>query len=700
MASEFNAVRARLGTLFRDYIQSEWLIPVPDQEVTPIETLIDRLAFSLSAAIDHDSHAHDASTSTAATICDRMTLLYGRMWRHVNVRSIHRFWFDLVGPAPAAVYQHLHRLLLHGQLVDHDGCPDAYVTLENFRHWRGIRTLFVHGEESEVFNAQSATRSAIRLRHALGQAKGSTSVHVHRIPDYGHMDPILADDAATRSFTHVTRFFAGELDRSTDAQADDDPSFFDESKTRCGPVLRSARVDGPHIVLRYWIEELTDRTALPEMHELVPGTPVAITEVTPLDVEIGCRWFDVTYESSQAPLDAAHVERLLSPTRAVSFLTGSCYYPGTPFDHVAADRTFAGMNALLDSGTPCDAFFLLGDAIYADATAGILDPLSWRDRYINRYRRALNAPAASQLFRRVPTHFAIDDHEIANDFQGPVSPSEPSTRSLHRQRQRSLRSGRLDAAHLTFALRAARSWLGLAHSAEGVDRLWYVGDRSLLSAPFFVMDTRSERRRATPTAPASMFQHDQLEALEQWLNDLEGVDGPKFVFMGAVIAPLTRDMHTPGMRWRDDNFAAYPADLANLVRCIVHARSQGLIFISGDLHLSCTAELVLHYEDHEPLRAWQVVASGLYSPLAFVNTGPSDIDWLKLQRIELPRGAIQYSATPLTNHRSHFLRISIEESSDSWTARATAYDEHGKYLAHALHGPRVRVGTAPEHERA
>ena len=81
------------------------------------------------------------------------------------------YWQDLVGRAPGAVYRHLHHMLMSERIVDREG-DDVYLTSLNIPRWHGIRTLFMHGEKSLVFNPQSATRSAIWLRDHLTPPPG------------------------------------------------------------------------------------------------------------------------------------------------------------------------------------------------------------------------------------------------------------------------------------------------------------------------------------------------------------------------------------------------------------------------------------------------------------------------------------------------------------------------------------------------
>src|SRR5262249_9520071 len=139
----------------------------------------------------------------------------------------------------------------------------------------------------------------------------------------------------------------------------------------------------------------------------------------------------------------------------------SCSYPGTPFDRELADTAFAGMDQLLRSGENCDLLFLIGDQIYCDASAGLFDPVSWRDRYTVRYVDAFNAANKRAVLGNIPTHFALDDHEIANDYCGPVAaPAPDRKKSVNVARSRKIRSGDIVKEHLDFARLTAASYMG------------------------------------------------------------------------------------------------------------------------------------------------------------------------------------------------------------------------------------------------
>src|SRR4029450_10626502 len=90
----------------------------------------------------------------------------------------------LMGPGAGDVYRQLYYFALHERLTDHEG-RNTYLTEANIRaNWKEIPTLFFHGEESMVFNPQSAERSAIRLDAIINRdpVDRQTPVRLLRVP--------------------------------------------------------------------------------------------------------------------------------------------------------------------------------------------------------------------------------------------------------------------------------------------------------------------------------------------------------------------------------------------------------------------------------------------------------------------------------------------------------------------------------------
>lgn len=760
--SPANAVRAKLGVFIRDWLNDSFFDPIipPADAIDGQQSLIDRLGFSLARLGENVDGRHcevdDPGLSNA--ICDRMTFLYGRMWKHGNVKQLHPHWRDLVGRAPGTVQRHLYYMLLHGRVADSKGV-NTYLLEAQLKNWLGIRTLFMHGEDSRVFNPQSATESAVRLcrvfRYLRKEEKRAnpadveevTPVRLKRIKDYGHMDVILADNAADVSFPYVREFFRGGFDHGDSSgdlhldeiRASDDPHRVAERELNAGPVLRAARVENENFIIRIWTEMPSDDTSAVEDMDFSPFKPSSRTRVEVPGVAMEYRWVDITvpisqyrrfevrakvggsltkgfesvqdYHGQQSSDDVAEeteetetvevdddamlrlpswAQRLIKKPNDCHFIVGSCRYPGTPFDRECADQAFEGMLQLLHSNADIDLLFLIGDQIYADATAGVLDPTPWRDRYVDRYRSAFHSRAVAAVLRAIPTHFAIDDHEFADNFAGPVN-------LPHASELNQLKGGGIDREQFEFAKNVATCYMdsgrnampfgsGIAGPKTPEDRsstFWYaLDDQTEITCPAFVLDTRAERSRASGADTARLMSKRQMAAFTSWLIAKAKDPRPKFVFLGSPIVPLTRDFDAAGIWMRQDGPTGYPDELAAIVRVIVENRIQRVVFVGGDAHLSCTATMELEISPGDGIQAFHVVSSGLYCPLPFANMDPDDVYWKRRSTIPLPGCAIHYTPERLIAGPPHFVRVSAKPIDNSqWTISVEAYDSTGSIKA-------------------
>ncbi len=763
--SPANRVRAKLGVFFRDWLSDVYFDPIIQSEdkIGATQSLLDRLGFSL-ARLGEDidgGHQVDESATFEDAICDRMTFLYGRMWKHQHIEALHKHWKDLVGRAPGTVQRHLYYLLLHHRVVNREGL-NTYLLDNNVRHWQGIRTLFIHGEDSRVFNPQSATESAVRMRAVLDFLEGAstppkTPVGLRRIPDYGHMDVILANSAPQESYRYVEEFFDGQFDRgrssasglhldSIDSGAD--PHGLAKTKLLTGPIMRAARLDGNDLILRMWMERPIDNTspdcgvsissiARQNVEPIYPKVPKNLGNYSWVDVRLpadayktiaarakpGGSVISSFLDTQQAHLgfleglnsgkdtlsaladaegcahavkgqghDPSWLRRLKEHHRDCHFLVGSCLYPGTPFDCSGSDQAFAGMLQLLSQPVDCDLLFLIGDQIYADATNGLLDPTPWRDRYVDRYRAAFRSAAVAGVLNALPCHFAIDDHEFADNYAG-YTPSG-QVHSVAKQEAfeiAALKTGGMGQDQFLFARDVARAYMGSARGAKAFgnstapdDAFWYaLDDQAEISCPAFILDTRSERKRAAKGTPARLMSDEQMKAFIHWLSEHKSDARPKFVFFGSPIMPLTREAFHRGVWMRQDGPTGYPDELSEIVRHIASEAIQRVIFVAGDPHLSCAATMELS-AGNKCVSALHIVSSGLYSPLSFANMAPSAVDWSRQgaapSRISLPGAQIEYRPYLLTSGAPHFLRVSAIPEDRVWRIRVQAYDGSGDQL--------------------
>ncbi len=105
----------------------------------------------------------------------------------------------------------------------------------------------------------------------------------------------------------------------------------------------------------------------------------------------------------------------------LSFLLGSCRYPGLFWKQKRSDRIFKPMleHCRNDSNEGGARFVLMvGDQIYADMFSRMV-PIGLADtfeEFQDRYLTAFGSPNMRRLLRRVPTYMILDDHEIEDNW--------------------------------------------------------------------------------------------------------------------------------------------------------------------------------------------------------------------------------------------------------------------------------------------
>jgi len=791
VASPANLVRMKLGAFARAWIPMDLLDPAlrPADALRPAIAMLDRMAFSFSRIGETGARGDERHRGKARGhhgICDRMTFFYGRMWRHENLEpSVHRNWHELVGRAPGEVYQQLHSLLERGRILDDEG-NNAYLTQENVQaHWADIPTLFLHGDESDVFNPQSATQSAVWLEQAL-QSSGVPApgpVYLRRIPGFGHMDPILARTAHVEAFPLVDDFFRNGRPRETQGDFDlvgkehADAEIDQDLET--GHAVRGAWLtDRGTIAVRYWFETFRfntvpgaprprapwkndpvqiwlcgvsrwfhwldvesdadgyvvprfvhrDRAVGPEL-EMLPAR-IELGEFAGLSDEEADRRIDSLITGSVEPDPPPWYRRLADRLEgkdgaedSFNFLVGSCRYPGVPVERENADGVFAGMlKHAEDPVRSLDLAFFLGDQIYADAYADAFDDDDWRERYHRNYSKAFGSENMAKLLRALPVHFAVDDHEIVDNYSG-GSRTHLQSRPRSSRGPQDLTPALITGDQVSFSLKAARSYMSSAREKAPVGRasqppqgsLWYELDHGReVNFPCIVLDTRTERtlryahlHGAGNRRPAMMGDA-QLAGLLAWLRKAhaEAEDRPKFIFAGQVVVPVANELVAHGNLFRaSEGFLGYPDTLRVIIDHIVKDRIRNVVFVGGDLHFSCVAELELELDEHEPVTAWQIVSSGLYAPMPFANANPAaytwwhdTLDWVETKPACRPRDAtVRYRAEVVTTCPAHFVEVRVEPAARGsgldWLVQVSAYDRMGEKLPRPHRLPEPQTGN-------
>jgi choline dehydrogenase-like flavoprotein len=331
------------------------------------------------------------------------------------------------------------------------------------------------------------------------------------------------------------------------------------------------------------------------------------------------------YGRAQWPSSAVHSLVDAEAAQRVTFAAACCRYPGWAVDRHRADDAARELATWARDGSEIAPAFglLLGDQIYADATAGLVDPLAAVERYFERHREAFSrglrralAPrdeALGDLLATLPMYLTQDDHEFRDGW--------PDSGALGRGQTPGSRS---DRHSLRVARDAVRGFqrLHMPAALPGCDQS-YRFDQGPVR--FFVLDTRSGRR-VLPDGRRCLLDPRSLDAIENWLAQPEAADRLNCLASGSVIVPRLVPGSDPSDP-RDDSAAWAPDDRKALLEIVqrwaTHDAPRRTLLLSGDYHLG--AALTLHIGGRAVAAA--VVAPPLYAPLLYANSAPRSL-WL------------------------------------------------------------------------
>jgi hypothetical protein len=337
--------------------------------------------------------------------------------------------------------------------------------------------------------------------------------------------------------------------------------------------------------------------------------PLAVRELPePMRKEIR-RALEGVLRAPKRSLEDGVVELMPPGGSGFAFAVASCQYPAGFLDGEPAERSYRKLARCLERRDPAlrpRLVLLLGDQIYADATAGLFDPSAEHDRFDLPHQRLLAMPSFRSIARRVPVHAMLDDHEIEDNWE-PTPGDAENAEKLDKGRAAYVRYQRLADPRI----------------APGGTRLWHHFEAD--GVPFFVADTRTGRepRDAASVERAHIMDEEQLLALLAWLDAWRESPAPKFIACPALPLPRHRRAAQHGFAasaLRSDAWDGYPATLERLLMKIVEAQVSHVVFLSGDEHLSLVARATLRVDGHEPVVVHSVHSSALYAPYPFANS--------------------------------------------------------------------------------
>lgn len=446
----------------------------------------------------------------------------------------------------------------------------------------------------------------------------------------------------------------------------------------------------------------------------------------------GFRWNDM-------PWYKKHMNQSDGCADKISLLLGSCLHPGTSFERRKSDQVFKGLSiqaGLLANrqgkfiADGADALVLLGDTIYADATASLFDPHSYYERFRVRYRTAFGGKYAKHLMANLPTHFVIDDHEIINNWQGVDDPSKTIRTGFERQSHEYQFDTAVDEAW-HFLRRPKHGW---RRSGDQKPPLW--DEFQVSGFPFFSFDTRTERSSESSRMDVeALMGKTQIEHFTDWLEQRK-VQQSKVIFLasGSPLLKASEDlMRFPAVSAWTDELIGYPGFVLEITRLLAdyqnHMLNSGngrptIVWLSGDLHLSFDSlvRLVPKGNDQNggvrrtdaPVMIRHICASGLHIPIPFGNNdgavfdqcpGAGDLDDRSvffetdernrqnhqsdfdktMRRIDLGVLEIGFKSRLLSDHQQHFVRLDCNYSQNNGLQPAIevrAFNEFGEDISY------------------
>ncbi len=354
----------------------------------------------------------------------------------------------------------------------------------------------------------------------------------------------------------------------------------------------------------------------------------------------------------------------------MNFALGSCRYIGNNLDLARADQPFAALlQRLQDADAP--AFCLmLGDQIYVDASAGVLQEDARLEIFWERYQDAWNSPHASALLRQLPVYQMLDDHEIQNDWE-----AAPRSRSPHAHAWDQMAQACFVAWQWSHSPRNA--WPPAPDSMAR--HFWYHFRAGGL--PFFMLDTRLERgsryQQLQQRQPAAhIISAVQMDALCDWLLQQQALapSAPKFILSPSVLAPLA-SREAAAYRSRGDGWHAYPASLAQLGGFLLDHGIQHVVFLSGDLHAHFACELEFA-DASQRITAWNIVSSPCHAPFHFINSKIEDMHQTWQEELET---GLRFSYRMHWGEERYqgFLLMQLEHDNGCWEMELQRPDRAG-----------------------
>ncbi len=359
------------------------------------------------------------------------------------------------------------------------------------------------------------------------------------------------------------------------------------------------RTHDPHL-----IESAVARTRQRTLAESVEATlpfPSSISEQRRRPARAATRWLNVP---------AGTLDELLADDE-VRIAIGSCRYPGLPYDRDRSDQTFERMvtSARADVQHRPHVTLMLGDQIYADASANVADPMSAIERFHRKHLKAFTTPWMRRLLATSPVVMTPDDHEYTDNYPsaGPLYSGSSRTPAYAALREFALRRAASDAVKaFQFATCPAEAIIsGCTQFSIGEVRV-------------IVVDTRSQRE--SDGSGVSTLSNEQRDAIRAWIGG-STPDTFQLLCSGSVVLPSLVEGSDPANSGKADSWKLAAPDQVWLLELLARTCRGRFAVVSGDYHVSACTEVLLS-DDRLGLA---IVAPPFYAPFPYANARPSDV---------------------------------------------------------------------------
>ncbi len=368
-------------------------------------------------------------------------------------------------------------------------------------------------------------------------------------------------------------------------------------------------------------------------------------------------------------------------TNTLSFVLGSCRYPGLLWKKKKSDRIFHPiLNHMKNNPYKKDPRFILmmGDQIYADMLHRTI-PIGLADTYQefqDRYLDAFGSKNMRKLLRNVSTYMILDDHEIEDNW---------TQDRIDKVKGRKL-------FHLAIGAYMSYQWTHGPRNYDG--RIFYKFECG--GFPFFVLDERTQRFK--DDEPGLQDNHllgrpslipkkepTQLDHLCNWLSLQQKSirDRPKFIVSPTVFVPNPVVTIKDKYKEISDSWPAFPETRKRLLSHIIDNKVQNVVFLSGDIHCSNVAKITFSgSKDAEKLKAFSITSSAFYWPFWFADGEPSNFvhdskkqkDTFKFKTDNIGKIEMDYKAWNFTQ-KDNFSQVDVDWSNKKIEVRAI--DQNG-----------------------